>query len=78
MDVRDLMEKAAERNVTEKANLKALDEASHLAVIQGVSALGITKPSPRNGNGRNSPAENGLKANGDFREQSPPSVLDSL
>jgi serine/threonine protein kinase len=78
MDVRDLMEKAAERNVTEQANRIAIDEAADLTAIQGVSALGI-KPSPRNGTP--SP-ENGTKEKGDSREQSreqsPPSVLDSF
>lgn len=35
MDVRDLMDKAAERNEKEKANKEAMQEASHLTVIQG-------------------------------------------
>jgi serine/threonine protein kinase len=39
MDVRDLMEKAAERNIKEQENRKALDEAADVSVIQGIAAL---------------------------------------
>lgn len=35
MDVRDLMDKAAERNEKEKASKQAMQESSHLTVIQG-------------------------------------------
>lgn len=35
MDVRDLMDKAAERNQKEKASKQAMQESSHLTVIQG-------------------------------------------
>jgi serine/threonine protein kinase len=62
MDVRDLMEKAAERNVKEQENRKAMDDAKDVSVIQGVAALGgVAKKEPiglpRNPNkhGRQSP-----------------------
>lgn len=40
MDVRDLMEKAAEQNVKEHENRRAMEEAKDISVIQGVAALG--------------------------------------
>lgn len=61
MDVRDLMEKAAERNEKEKENRKALEDAKDVSVIQGVVALGNDRKEPiglpRNPNkyGRQSP-----------------------
>jgi serine/threonine protein kinase len=50
MDVRDLMEKAAERNVKEIENRKAMDAARDISVIQGVTELagaGAKKEPPR-------------------------------
>ncbi len=40
MDVRDLMEKAAERNVKEHENRRAMEDAKDIGVLQGVVALG--------------------------------------
>lgn len=65
MDVRDLMEKAAERNAKEHENRRAMEDAKDISVIQGVEALGtsiIVKKEPiglpRNPNkyGRQSPS----------------------
>lgn len=64
MDVRDLMEKAAERNTKEKENRKAMEAAKDISVVQGVTELGIggakaptgLPPHPSNGKyGRQSP-----------------------
>ena len=40
MDVRDLMEKAAERSAKELENRKAMDDAKDIAVIQGANVFG--------------------------------------
>jgi serine/threonine protein kinase len=40
MDVRDLMEKAADHNIKELENRKAMEAAKDISVIQGVAALG--------------------------------------
>ena len=46
MDVRDLMQKAAERNARERESRLALEEAKDLTVMQGVTALGLGKKEP--------------------------------
>jgi serine/threonine protein kinase len=48
MDVRDLMERAAERSVKEKDSRRAMEEAADVSVIKGVVALGQT-PTPSAG-----------------------------
>eukprot|EP00934_Nitzschia_sp_Nitz4_P005011 Nitzschia sp. Nitz4//scaffold1_size375055//320138//322530//NITZ4_000330-RA/size375055-snap-gene-0.272-mRNA-1//-1//CDS//3329541207//5001//frame0 len=62
MDVRDLMDKAAERNAKEKENHQAMEDAKDVSVIQGIVALGNDRKEPigipRNPNnkyGRQSP-----------------------
>jgi hypothetical protein len=53
LDVNDLMEKAAERNVKEKESRKALQEAADTSVLQGFiqGTPGVSGSSPRNGSG---------------------------
>jgi serine/threonine protein kinase len=78
MDVRDLMERAAERNVKEKDCHQAMEEAADVSVIKGVVALGQTPtPSaglPRPQASKPSPTPDLPRANGnkaDAQEQSP-------
>jgi hypothetical protein len=57
MDVRNLMQKAAERSEREKENRKALDEAADVSVMKGVQPYRLRKASSKlsSSSGRQSP-----------------------
>jgi serine/threonine protein kinase len=84
MDVRDLMAKAAEKNIKDRENHRAMDDALDLSVIQGVEALGngsktpgLSKSTPYLGRERpvNSNGRKGIET----PEQPPsPSFLDNI
>jgi serine/threonine protein kinase len=61
MDVRNLMQKAAERSEREKENRKALDEAADVSVMKGVQPYRLRKANSKlsSSSGRQSPISTG-------------------
>jgi len=83
MDVRDLMAKAAERNIREQENKRALMDAADVSVLKGAMVVngGRSGVPPRDPNyGRQSPVTIGRKTTLEYPEQppSPSQLLDSF